>query len=100
MSRPSMLCQPRYQPSVDAPLLTPREHIAAIALVILIVEATVLNAQDVDSLYRKLIVATRSLQAGNRQAAASQIRAFMLHVETLMRSGRLSGQDGNRLLRP
>ncbi len=73
-------------------------HIAALALVISIVEATVLSAGDVDNLYRKLIVATRSLQAGDRQAAASQIRAFMLEVEALMRSGLLTEEQGGRLL--
>jgi hypothetical protein len=64
-----------------------------------IIEAIMLSAGDVKSLYWKLIVATRRLEARDREAAAGHVRAFMLEVEELMLSGRLSREDGEPLVR-
>jgi hypothetical protein len=86
-------------PPVEEPPLTASEHIAAMATELEgLVEAGMLNGGNANSLKRKLMAAARSLEAGRMQAAANQIRAFMLEVEALMRSGRLSEEQGQWLL--
>lgn len=99
MSQPSTLRPARGRPPVDATPLTPTEQVAALAPVMAIIEAMVLSAGDVNSLYWKLIVATRRLEAQDRRDAAAHIRAFMLEVEELVRSGRLGREDGDLLIR-
>jgi hypothetical protein len=68
-------------------------------------QVTLLN-EDVDrlvagnnkSLHSKLDAAMASLSAGNTNAAANQLRAFINEVEAMMRSGRLSATSGQALI--
>ncbi len=84
---------------VEEPSLTASEQIAAMTTELEgLVEAGMLNGGNANSLKRKLMAAARSLEAGRMRAAANQIRAFMLEVEALMRSGRLSPEQGQWLL--
>lgn len=78
--------------------MSSREHIAALALAMCNIEGSVLGAREMNGLCRKLIVGTRSLKAGDYQAAASQIRAFTLEVETLMLAGRMSHEYADPML--
>lgn len=78
--------------------MSSRGRIAALALAMCNDEGTVLSAKEMDGLCRKLIVGTRSLKAGDYQAAASQIRAFMLEVEALMLGGRMSREHAGPML--
>ena len=84
---------------VEEPPLTASEQLAAMAVDLeTLVDAGVLSAGTANSLKRKLMAAARSMEAGRVRAAANQIRAFMLEVEALMRSGRLTEEQGGRLL--
>jgi hypothetical protein len=84
---------------VEEPPLTASEQITAMTADLEgLVEAGMLNGGNANSLKRKLMAAARSLEAGRTQAAANQIRAFMLEVEALMRSGRLNREHGQLLL--
>ena len=84
---------------VEEPPLTASEQIAAITIELEgLVESGVLDAGNANSLARKLMAAASSLEAGRLRAARNQIHAFMLEVEALMRSGRISVEQGELLL--
>jgi hypothetical protein len=46
----------------------------------------------------KLMAAAKSLEAGRLRTAANQVHAFMLEVEALIRSGRLTEEQGAPLM--
>lgn len=84
---------------VEEPPLTASEQIAAMSADLdALVESGVLDAGNANSLARKLMAAASSLEAGRLRAARNQIHAFMLEVEALMRSGRISVEQGELLL--
>ncbi len=84
---------------VEASPLSAGERIAALSADLeMLVEAGALDAGNANSLRRKLMAAAKSLEAGRPRTAANQIRAFRLEVKALMRSGRLSSEQGERLL--
>jgi hypothetical protein len=85
-------------PPVATLPLTVDEQIAALtAHLQTLVEAGALRVGNANSLLRKLMAAARSLEAGRARTAGLQIRAFMHEVEALVRSGRLSREEGDFL---
>ena len=71
---------------------------ALISAVESLVAQGVLNAGQGNALTSKLRAALQQLERGNTQAAANQINAFINQVEALIRSRRLTPQQGQALI--
>ncbi|MHC4235211.1 MAG: FIMAH domain-containing protein [Planctomycetota bacterium] len=88
--------------SISTPVeepLTASERIAALTADLDMLVATgVLTYGNVRSLESKLMAAAKSLEAGRLRTAANQVHAFMLEVEALIRSGRLTEEQGAPLM--
>jgi len=77
---------------------SPQEQVDVIVVRLANLDDGVLNKGDSSALEKKILDGLKKLDGGQTKTAVNNVQAFINQVSALVRSGRLSNRDGNKLI--